>query len=271
MAAKATSRGTDLDALVAFANELADASGKVILPYFRAGTLVDNKEEGRNFDPVTAADREAERVIRERIEATYPDHGIIGEELGSKPGERFTWILDPIDGTRSFITGLPLWGTLIGLLDGETPVVGMMDQPYTQERFVGTAESSHLIHNGNTTRLRTSTKTDLGQAHLASTHPDMFKPGEEADGFARLQSVARMTRFGGDCYLYAMLAAGQIDLVVEAGMNTYDIAGLVCVIEGAGGVVTTWDGGPAHPGGRMVAAANPDLHQKALDVLKARC
>ncbi len=271
MAPQATSPDTDLDALVAFANELADASGKVILPYFRAGTLVDNKEDGRKFDPVTAADREAERVIRERIETVYPGHGIIGEELGSKPGERFTWILDPIDGTRSFITGLPLWGTLIGLLDGDTPVVGMMDQPYTQERFIGTAAASHLICKGTATRLTASDTVSLDQAKLAATHPDMFRPGDEADAFARLQSVARMTRFGGDCYLYAMLAAGQIDLVVEAGMNTYDIAGLVCVIEGAGGVITTWDGGPAHPGGRMVAAANQTLHQKALDVLNARC
>lgn len=271
MAPPATPRGTDLVTLLAFSNELADASGEVILPYFRAGTRVDNKEDGSDFDPVTAADREAERVIRERIEAAYPDHGIIGEELGSKPGERFTWILDPIDGTRSFITGLPLWGTLIGVLDGQTPVVGMMDQPYTGERFVGTADASHLIRNGTASRLKTSATVSLDRAHLAATHPDMFRPGDEAEGFARLQSAARMTRFGGDCYLYCMLAAGQIDLVVEAGMNTYDIAGLVCVIEGAGGVVSTWDGGPAHPGGRVVAAANPTLHQKALDVLNARC
>lgn len=271
MAAQATARGTDLAMLVAFANELADAAGPVILPYFRAGTHVDNKEDGGNFDPVTAADREAERVIRVLIESTFPDHGIIGEELGNKPGERFTWILDPIDGTRSFITGLPLWGTLVGLLDGDTPVLGLMDQPYTRERFVGTAEASHLIRAEKVTRLRTSATASLDQAHLTATHPDMFKTGEELNGFERLRSTARMTRFGGDCYSYCMLAAGQIDLVVEADMKTYDIAGLVCVIEGAGGVITTWDGGPAHPGGRIVAAANPTLHQKALDVLNARC
>jgi myo-inositol-1(or 4)-monophosphatase len=177
-------------------------------------------------------------------------------------------VIDPIDGTRAFIMGSPMWGTLIGLLDGEEAVLGLMDQPFTGERFWSGATGAHF-RNGNARprRLKTRACASLAEATLTTTHPDLFAKGQEADAFARLAARVRMTRYGGDCYGYCLLAAGFVDLVVEAGLKTHDVVALIPIIERAGGRISTWEGGPAIEGGRIVAAGDPRLHEQALAVL----
>jgi myo-inositol-1(or 4)-monophosphatase len=251
------------------AHRLADRSGRAILPHFRKSIAVDNKGHQGQFDPVTAADRAAERVICRLIGQHYPDHGVIGEELGARGSDaRFRWVIDPIDGTRAFITGTPMWGTLIGLLDGQQPVLGVMDQPYTRERFWSGSKTAHArTASGKARRIRTRACRRLGDAMVMTTNPDLFSSGEELEAFQRVKAQARMVRYGGDCYAYCMLAGGWIDLVIEAGLNSYDVVALIPIIERAGGRITTWDGGSATSGGRIVAAGDPHLHERALKLL----
>lgn len=248
-----------------FANRLADASGAVIRPYFRKPfTVTDKAAKSDPFDPVTTADREAERAIRSLIRHAYPDHGILGEEEGTTKGsDALTWVIDPIDGTRSFMTGMTSWGTLIALNDGAQPIIGIMDQPVTGERFSGTPEGATL--NGEA--LRTRACATLGEAILYSTVPEMFSQPNWKAGFEAVEQTVRMRRFGGDCYAYCLLAMGQIDLVIEAGLNPYDIQALMPIIQGAGGVVTTWAGEPADQGGLIVAAGDARVHQAACAIL----
>ena len=260
---------TSLTDLMTCAHALADASGKVILPHFRTTLTVDNKAN-TGFDPVTIADTDAEKIIRATLAKRFPDHGIIGEEFGTSDGtSRYRWIIDPIDGTRAFMIGLPLWGTLIGVLDKETPVLGMMDQPFTQERFWAGPRggSSYRRGEGKTQRLATHKTSTLEAAVLVATTPDMFRSKIEKAAFVRVSKRVRITRFGGDCYAYCLLAAGHIDLVIEASLKAVDIVPLIPIIEQAGGRVTTWDNKPAIAGGRVVAAANAKLHAAALDLL----
>jgi myo-inositol-1(or 4)-monophosphatase len=254
---------------VDFAHHLADLAGSAILPYFRRPLTVTNKAAGAGFDPVTAADRAAEEAIRAAIEARFPDHGILGEELVARPGAgRYQWVVDPIDGTRAFITGNPLWGTLIGLNDGGAPVLGLMDQPFTRERFWGAGGEAHRRGpDGTVMRMATRACAGLGEAVLMSTHPDLFSSPADAQAFARIRQRARMTRFGGDCYGYCLLAAGFVDLVVEAGLKPYDVVALIPIVEGAGGRITTWDGKSAAEGGRIVAAGDARLHAEVLGLL----
>jgi histidinol phosphatase-like enzyme (inositol monophosphatase family) len=257
--------------LLSFAHELADLSGAAILPYFRRSLRVTNKQAGAGFDPVTAADRAAERAIRAAIAKRFPDHGILGEEFAAVDGSgRHRWVVDPIDGTRAFIMGSPLWGTLIGLLDGGKPLLGVMDQPFTRERFWGHGRIARMQGpEGKPRRLRTRGCSRLAEAVLTSTDPELFASREERAGFARVKARARMTRYGGDCYSYCLLAAGLVDVVIEAGLKPHDIVALVPIIEGAGGRVTTWDGKSALEGGRIVAAGDPRVHQEALELLHA--
>jgi myo-inositol-1(or 4)-monophosphatase len=254
--------------LIETAHVLADASGKAILPYFRKPLTVDNKASGGAFDPVTEADRAGERAIRKRLAALHPDHGVLGEEMGRTAGTSpYTWVIDPVDGTRAFITGMPLWGTLIGVTCDGRAEIGMMDQPYTGERIWSGPKSTFWRgSDGRARRVAASSCRRLEDARLTATSPDLFTEKGEAAVFARLKAMARITRFGGDCYAYCLLAAGHIDLVVEAGLKAYDIVALIPVIERAGGVVTTWDGGRAEDGGRILAAANPELHAAALAI-----
>ena len=255
--------------LIESAHVLADASGKAILPYFRKKIAVDNKGGAGGFDPVTAADRAAERVVARLIAARWPDHGFVGEEYGARGTDaRYRWVVDPIDGTRAFIMGYPLWGTLIGLLDGQSPVLGLMDQPFTGER-IWSGERAAFLRRGDSAarRLRTRSCPRIEDAVLSTTHPDLFDAGSEMQGFLRLKARARMTRYGGDCYAYCLLAAGHVDLVVEAGLKPHDVVALVPIIERAGGRITTWDGKPAVAGGRIVAAGDPVLHERAMKVL----
>jgi len=252
--------------LLSCAHDLADASGKVILPQFRRQMAVENKAKGRDFDPVTAADRSAERVISRMLAKSHPHHGLTGEEYGSRNLDaRYRWVVDPIDGTRSFMTGALTWGTLIGLLEDDVPVLGIMDQPYVRERFWAAAKASFVRGpDGKTRKLKTRACSKISDAMLSTTHPDTFAGGKEADGFARIKSAARMTRFGGDCYGYALLAGGHIDLVIEVDLKPFDVIALIPIIEKAGGRMTTWEGKPAASGGRILASGDPRLHDEVL-------
>ena len=255
--------------LLETAHHLADRAGECSLPQFRKVRAVENKDRGSGFDPVTAADKAAERAMREVLRMKYPDHGILGEEYAAREGtSRYRWVLDPIDGTRAFITGFPLWGTLIGLLDGDQPILGMMDQPYTRERFwAAGAKAQMRLPDGRLRGLKTRACARLSEAVMVSTAPDLFKTPTEKSAFARVRETVRMTRYGGDCYAYCMLAAGHIDLVVEAGLKAVDIVALIPIIERAGGRVTTWAGGSAIHGGQIVAAGDPRMHEAALRLL----
>ncbi|MEZ5818814.1 MAG: histidinol-phosphatase [Hyphomicrobiaceae bacterium] len=255
--------------LIETAHDLADASGKAILRHFRRPIAIDNKAQGSAFDPVTEADRAGERAIRKRLAALHPDHGILGEELGAKiANSPYTWVIDPVDGTRAFITGMPLWGTLIGVTCDGRAELGLMDQPYTRERIWSSAGSTQWRStDGKVRRVRTSHCPRLEDARLTTTSPDLFSKGYESEAFARLRARARLTRFGGDCYAYCLLAAGHIDVVMEAGLKPYDIVALIPIIERAGGIVTTWDGGRAEDGGRILACGDPRLHEALLRLL----
>ncbi len=250
-----------------FFEDLAKIAGSTVLPYFRTALHVEDKG-GANFDPVTAADRAAEQALRTAIIRRYPTHSIVGEEFGESVGtSKFKWIIDPIDGTRSFISGIPLWGTLIALCDGTTPLFGMMSQAYIGERYVGGSGEATWYRGSERCVLHTRATNVLGAATLFATSPEMFEPSVEAPAFRRLANRVRLTRYGADCYAYCALAAGHVDLVVEAGLGIYDIAALIPIVEGAGGVVTDWHGEPVTGGGRVIAAANHELHALAIKVL----
>lgn len=247
----------------ALAEALADAAGAVIRPYFRQPIAVDDKVD---TSPVTIADREAEQAMRALIETRFPDDGIFGEEFGTvRQGAEWVWVLDPIDGTKSFISGIPLFGTLIALLHWGRPVLGIIDQPISRERWRGIAGQAST-HNGNPIRARGCAA--LSAATLFATAPDMFR-GADADAFARLRSRVKLTRHGGDCYAYGLVASGFIDLVVEASLKPYDYCAIVPVIEGAGGVMSDWQGNPLGlaSDGRVIAAGDRALHKAALALL----
>ncbi|MGA0533464.1 histidinol-phosphatase [Hansschlegelia sp. KR7-227] len=251
----------------AFVDRLATSSGDAILPFFRTSLGVEDKGRGAAFDPVTAADKAGEKVMRDMIRETFPGHGIIGEEHGDlAPDAEFVWVLDPIDGTRSFINGLPIWGTLIGLMRGGSPCFGLMHQPFIGERFSGDGMSASYRGRGGERRLRARPCARLEDAMLMSTSPTMFT-GDERAAFDSVSASARLTRWSADCYAYAMLAAGHVDLVVEADLKPYDIVALIPLIEGAGGVITTWEGESAAKGGRIVAAGDRRIHEATLERL----
>lgn len=247
--------------------DAAEIAATKSLPHFRTRLAVDNKD-AVGFDPVTVADREAELAIRALIGERFPDHGIIGEEWDTKSSlGRFSWIIDPIDGTRAFITGVPVWGTLVGLLVDGRSVAGLMAQPFTGEIYMSLPGEAHYHRGSERATLRTSSVTELGRAKATATSPDIFDSTGTVPQWTRLRRSVLTTRYGLDCYGYALLAAGHIDLVCEAGLKDVDIAPLVPLIENAGGVVTTWDGGMAEQGGNCVAAATPELHRAALEML----
>lgn len=251
-----------------FMRRVAAAAAAESLARFRQPGLVSNKLAG-GFDPVTEADREAEKAIRALIKAEFPDHGILGEEFGAEnPEARHVWVVDPIDGTRSFISGIPLWGTLVGLTDGGDAVAGMMAQPFIGELFYATGEGAFYEGPHGTSRLGTRPTEAIAAATMCTTTPAMFADSRRA-AFDRLEGRVRLSRYGTDCYAYCMLAAGQIDLVVEVGLQAYDIVALIPIIEQAGGKVTDWDGGPAEGGGGIVAAASERLHGAAMEILHA--
>lgn len=254
----------------AFVDELATVSGDAIRPFFRTALGVEDKNRSGAFDPVTAADRAAEQAMRMLIRQRFPDHGIIGEEFGAERGDaQYVWILDPIDGTKAFISGMPAWGTLIALTRAGKPVYGMMHQPFIGERFCGDGAAAAYRGPAGGRALRVRPCEDLSAAVLYTTSPRHMNAFDRS-AFSRVEEAARLSRYGGDCYSYCMLAAGCIDLIVETDLKPYDIAALIPIIEGAGGVVTGWDGG-AWDGGagpaRIVAAGDRRIHAQALAIL----
>jgi len=254
--------------LADFARRLATVAGKVILPLFRTPGAVDNKMDG-GFDPVTEADRSAELAMREVIERVYPDHGITGEELESKPpNSEFNWILDPIDGTRSFICGMPTWTTLIALTCKGKSVLGLVSQPFVQEIFIGGIYGSWSETTSGRHRLAVRPAANISEAILTTVAPENYKSEKQKRVLQALRDRTRMTRFGGDAYFFAMLASGFVDIAIDAGLEAYDIAALVPIIEGAGGIITTWDGCEATGGGDIIAAASPALHAAAIEIIR---
>ena len=258
----------DIAALKATAHAAADAARAAILPFFRGQDLGLTSKRS-DFDPVTHADRAAERAMRETIAATRPQDAILGEEYGKTDGTSgLTWVLDPIDGTRAFICGTATWGVLISLNDANGPIFGIIDQPYTGERFVGGLGDAQLVRFEETTPLAVRPCSDLSNATLLTTFPEIGTNAERK-AFEHVRNKVKLTRYGLDCYAYALLALGQIDLVIEAGLQSYDIAAPIAVIEAAGGFVTNWQGDPVHDGGQVVAAGDKAMHAAAMALLNA--
>ncbi|MBI3437434.1 MAG: histidinol-phosphatase [Proteobacteria bacterium] len=258
----------DIPRLLAFADTLADAARSAILPHFRVPHRVDNKSD-THFDPVTEADRASEQRMRQLIEAGFPDHGIHGEEFGEKAGASgYQWILDPIDGTRAFVAGLPTWGVLIGLYYEGAPLIGVMDQPYLDERYRGWMTGAESTIRGATRDLRTRGCAHLKDSTLSSTDPTLFR-GTESASFERVRKASKVVRFGFDCYAYCMLASGTMDCVIESGLKAFDIAALIPIVTGAGGGVCNWQGGDASRGGQVLAYGDANIRDQALSLLGA--
>ena len=245
----------------------ADAAAMYTLPLFRTVLGIDNKLDA-GFDPVTEADRGAETAIRAVIAEAFPDHAIIGEEWGTTGEGRFSWIIDPVDGTRAFISGAPVWGTLIGFAQDGVAIAGIMSQPFIGETFLAVPGRSTYRRAGEALPIRASGQTDLAPAKVFTTTPNLFK-GEHWGKWEAIEAATRLQRFGMDCYGYALLAAGHADLVIEPRLNTYDIAALVPIIREAGGAIACWDGSEPTAGGNVIAAATPELLDKALALVNA--
>ena len=258
-----------LEAFDRFLIDLNRAAAAAILPLFRGDHGLANKLDD-GFDPVTEADKGAERAIRTLISQHYPDHGVIGEEYGEdRPDAAFVWVLDPVDGTRAFIAGLPLWCTLIGLRHDGIPVLGSIGQSYLDELYIGHAEGSRLISRGTVKPLNVRPCPRLADAIIATTDPESCFTDPERDAWQRVRAASRLARLGCDAYAYAMVAAGTLDLVVEAGLKSWDIEAAIPVITGAGGVTTNWRGDPVgQTGGQIAIAGDRACLDAALDVLR---
>lgn len=251
---------------ITFLHQLADTAAKETLPRFRSSVAVDNKLS-HDFDPVTEGDRAAEAAIRDMIESRFPDHGILGEEHGSSGLDRkYVWVIDPIDGTRSFIAGVPLWGTLIGLYERGRAVMGVMDQPFTKERYIADGKTTRLFRPEGEQKLKTSACEKLENAIMFTTSPRIIEGGA-LKRYDQLESRVKLARYGADCYAFSLVAAGHADIAVESGLQPYDIAALIPLIEQAGGIITNWNGGRPEQGGDIIAAATSDLHAAALRIL----
>lgn len=255
---------------IALAHRLADIAGEVIRPYFRARIDVGNKHGQSGFDPVTEADRGAEAALRDLIRCERPVDGILGEEFGEEQGSSgWRWVLDPVDGTRAFIMGRHEWGSLIALEHHGIPVLGIIDQPVLRERFIGVNGSAAMHGGGEVVPLRARSCPDLSQAILCATHPEAYFTEPERKAFQRIEKHVRMTRYGGDCYLFAALALGFVDIIVESALKRWDVAALIPLIEGSGGRITNWQGGDCREGGQVLAVGDPRLHSELIAILNA--
>ena len=253
--------------LIDTAAELADAARVATLAHFRRPDLTADTKEADRFDPVTVADRLSETRMRAILARRRPDDGILGEEFGPKTGTSgLTWVLDPIDGTRGYLSGTPTWGVLIAVSDETGPIYGIIDQPYIKERFEGGLGRAEVNGPMGRAVLKTRPPRPLAQAIVFTTFPEVGTPDDSA-AFRRVATRARLVRYGTDCYAYALIAAGHIDLVIEAGLQPYDVQGPIAVIEAAGGIVTDWQGRPCPQGGRVLAAANRQIHAEAMALL----
>jgi myo-inositol-1(or 4)-monophosphatase len=258
----------DISEALTFAQQAMQGAGEIALRHFRQPLVVDNKLDGDSFDPVTRADREIEDFLRKELGRRYPDFGITGEEDGSTQGSvDVNWVIDPIDGTKAFISGFPTWGVLLGLQQGERVLAGLMYQPATGELFYGSEAGAFIRHKGQLTAMQTRQNTSLEEALLYCTHESMFANQDNLAAFRRVAAQARLHRFGGDCYAYCMLALGQIDLVIEDTLQPYDIIPLIPIVEAAGGVVTDARGRVPVAGGFVVAAANRQLYDEVMALL----
>lgn len=250
-----------------FVDELAAVAGDTIRPFFRSALSVENKSRSGGFDPVTAADRAAEASMRALIKRTFPEHGIVGEEFDAeRPDAEYVWILDPIDGTKSFICGLPAWGTLVALTRRGEPIYGLMHQPFTHEHFSGDGSGARYRGPAGDRDLRVRECATLADAALLTTSPLLMQQADR-QCFTRVENAVRLSRYGGDCYAYCVLAAGHVDLVIETELKPHDVLALIPIIEGAGGVMTTWDNGRPHQGGRIIAAGDRRVHAQAMALL----
>jgi myo-inositol-1(or 4)-monophosphatase len=258
------------DEYLDFARRIAVDAGEVVLPHFRQALAVEDKRNFMGYDPVTIADRAAEDVIREAIRQTYPAHGIFGEEHGREEGTSpFTWVIDPIDGTKSFILGQLHWAILIALHDGTRPVVGVVYQPFVGEMFSGVVGGEARWQRGDDTRtLRTRPCARIEDAIVTTTDPRQFVSREEQGALAAVARDARFLRYGGDCYLYTQLAMGLSDVAIENGLAPYDIQALIPIVQAAGGVITDWGGGPCDQGRSVLACGDPQLHKTLIKRLK---
>lgn len=256
-------------ATIEFAQRLADIAGDVIRPYFRQPLDVTDKGSAKGaFDPVTAADKGAEQAIRAMIERERPADGILGEEFGEKASTNgFTWVLDPVDGTRAFITGRHEWGCLIALEKEGMPVLGVLDQPVLRERFIGVNGQAELLVEGSRRSLRSRPCPDLSEAVLCATHPDAYFSDSEQQVIRRVRQSVRMSRFGGDCYIFGMLALGFVDLIIESKLRRWDTAALIPIVEGSGGIITDWSGNSCALGGQVLAAGDSRIHAQAMKLL----
>src|SRR5215831_1563774 len=251
----------------AFVDQLATVAGDAILPFFRTSLSIEDKNPGSSFDPVTAADRAAEAAMRTLIRRTFPDHGVIGEEYGDEHADaEYVWVLDPIDGTKSFISGMPAWGTLIALTRFGKPVFGMMHQPFLRECFNGDGQTARYRGPAGERQLMVRPCGELSSAVLFTTSPRLMNE-DDRKAFGVVEEAVRLSRYGGDCYAYCMLAAGHVDLVIETELKPYDVLPLVPIIIGAGGIITTWEGGAPHAGGRIIAAGDRRVHAAAVEML----
>jgi histidinol phosphatase-like enzyme (inositol monophosphatase family) len=259
----------DIEALETLALELARAAGEAILPLFRTDVALEDKAKpGERYDPVTAADRAAEAAIRQLIGAYHPDHGVIGEEYGAdRPDAEFVWVIDPIDGTRAFLAGLPLWTTLIALRHRGRPILGLIAQPYLGETFIGGPSGSTLHAGGDVRPLKVRPCASLNDAIISTTDPGLFD-GAETGAWTQVRAAARLARYGCDAYAYAMVALGRIDLVVESNLKPWDYEPLIPVVAGAGGVVTNWRGEGVDGSGQIAAAGDPRCLDEALTALR---
>ena len=258
----------ELETRAAFAHRLADAARAVIGPYFRRRIDVTDKGPAGFFDPVTEADKRAEQTMRDLIAGAYPKDGILGEEFGQKTGDTgFVWVLDPIDGTRAFIAGQPLWGTLIALERNGVPVLGILDQPFLDERFTASPGSTELRTAATKQSLKTRPCAQLADAVISTTHPMLHFKDAERQRYWNVEKRCRLSRYGGDCYGYALVAMGFVDLVIETDLRRWDVAPLIPLIEGAGGVITSWEGKSPCGGGNVIAAGDRRVHEEALIIL----
>ena len=250
-----------------FVDELATVSGDAILPFFRTSLGIEDKGSATGFDPVTAADRAAENAMRSLIKRNFPEHGIVGEEYGNERADaEYVWVLDPIDGTKSFISGMPVWGSLIALTRNGEAVFGMMHQPFIRERFSGDGGAARYRGPAGERKLLARPCASLSDAVLFTTSPLLMNADDRA-AYARVESTVRLPRYGGDCYAYCMLAAGHVDLVIETGLKPHDIVALIPIVQGAGGILTDWEGGSAVKGGRIIAAGDKRVHEAAMKML----
>lgn len=255
---------------LACAHVLADKAASVTLPFFRKILTVDNKLLNGDFDPVTAADHAAEKIISDHLAGVFPDHGLEGEEFGyHREGRRFKWVVDPIDGTRSFIIGSPMWGTLIGLMDRTQPLLGLIDQPFTKERFWSDGMRTFFSQDKSNQKIICTRKCEnLDEAILMTTDPELFKEETKRSCFYALRSRVRMTRYSGDCYAYALLASGLVDVILECELKPHDIIPLIPIVQSAGGCLTDWKGNVPVNGGSVLACGDKKLHEKIIKLLQ---